>query len=124
MAGHAHDDPVCDTLGLRGDLLGRTGAGAGRQSGSRQGGGRCRAGKRRGSFHPRKRAIRAACGRTAQGAWELTMANVTLRDGELAAMEARYRTARERERWIRRALPAAGIAGFIGFWAALVYVLK
>jgi NitT/TauT family transport system permease protein len=52
------------------------------------------------------------------------MANVTLRDGELAAMEARYRAARERERWIRRALPAAGIAGFIGFWAALVYVLK
>src|SRR5262249_15080686 len=52
------------------------------------------------------------------------MANVTLRDGELAEMEARYRAAREREQWIRRALPAAGIAGFIGFWAALVYVLK
>src|SRR5262249_4293060 len=123
MAGYAHDDPVCDTLGLRGDLPGRTGAGAGRQSGPRHGGDRRRAAQGSRSFHPRKRAIRAACGRTAQGPWELTMANVTLRDGELAEMEARYRTAREREQWIRRALPAAGIAGFIGFWAALVYVL-
>jgi NitT/TauT family transport system permease protein len=42
----------------------------------------------------------------------------------LAESEARFRLARTRLRWRRRLLPVAGIAGFILFWAALVYVLK
>jgi NitT/TauT family transport system permease protein len=42
----------------------------------------------------------------------------------LAESEARFRLERTRLRWRRRLLPVAGIAGFILFWAALVYVLK
>jgi NitT/TauT family transport system permease protein len=49
---------------------------------------------------------------------------LTFRDGGLAEVEARHREQRARERWHRRILPVAGIVGFIGFWAALVYVLK
>jgi NitT/TauT family transport system permease protein len=52
------------------------------------------------------------------------MVDVALNDGELAHAQARFRTLRIRERWRRRILPVVGIAGFVGFWAALVYVLK
>jgi NitT/TauT family transport system permease protein len=45
-------------------------------------------------------------------------------NGELAEAEARFRTLRSRQRWRRRILPVVGVAGFIGFWAALVQVLK
>jgi NitT/TauT family transport system permease protein len=52
------------------------------------------------------------------------MSDAALHDSGLAEAEARYRDTRTREQWRRRILPVAGIAGFIGFWAALVYVLK
>jgi NitT/TauT family transport system permease protein len=52
------------------------------------------------------------------------MADAVLHDSGLAEAEARYRASRTREQWRRRILPVAGIVGFIGFWAALVYVLK
>jgi NitT/TauT family transport system permease protein len=52
------------------------------------------------------------------------MADTALYDSGLADAEARYRELRAREQLRRRILPVAGIIGFIGFWAALVYVLK
>jgi NitT/TauT family transport system permease protein len=52
------------------------------------------------------------------------MVDATLRDYDLAAAEAEFRASRSRERWRRRMLPAAGIVGFIAFWAALVHILK
>ena len=45
-------------------------------------------------------------------------------DAGLAEAEAQFQLSREREKWRRRILPAAGIASFIAFWAALVHVLK
>jgi NitT/TauT family transport system permease protein len=52
------------------------------------------------------------------------MVDVAVHAISLAESEARFRLARTRLRWRRRLLPVAGIAGFILFWAALVYVLK
>ena len=50
--------------------------------------------------------------------------DAALHDNDLAEAEAAFREAQSRARWRRRVLPVAGIVGFIGFWAALVYVLK
>ncbi len=50
--------------------------------------------------------------------------DVALRDNDLAEAEAAFRETQARARRRRRILPVAGIVGFIGFWAALVYVLK
>jgi NitT/TauT family transport system permease protein len=52
------------------------------------------------------------------------MVKAALVDGALAEAEARFRAARQREKWRRRLLPVAGIAAFIFCWAALVHVLK
>ncbi len=52
------------------------------------------------------------------------MADAALHDSAIAEAEARYRASRAREQWRRRILPVVGIVGFIGFWAALVHVLK
>jgi NitT/TauT family transport system permease protein len=50
--------------------------------------------------------------------------DMALHDNDLAEAEAAFRETQNRARWRRRILPVAGIVGFIGFWAALVYVLK
>ena len=52
------------------------------------------------------------------------MVDIALNDAELAEAEARFRTLRSRERWRRRILPIVGVGGFIGFWAALVHLLR
>jgi len=52
------------------------------------------------------------------------MHDLALKDAGLAEAEARYRALGARHRWRRRALPVAGIVGFIAFWAGLVHVLK
>lgn len=52
------------------------------------------------------------------------MVDIALNDAELAEAEARFRTLRSREQWRRRILPIVGVAGFIGFWAALVHLLR
>jgi len=43
---------------------------------------------------------------------------------EVAAAEAAYHRARQRELWRRRLLPVAGIGAALAIWAALVYLLK
>src|SRR2546430_10849528 len=43
---------------------------------------------------------------------------------EIAAAEAAYRRAGQREVWRRRLLPAVGIGAALILWGALVYVLK
>jgi len=43
---------------------------------------------------------------------------------DIAAAEAAYHRARQREVWRRRLLPAVGIGAALIIWAALVYGLK
>ncbi len=43
---------------------------------------------------------------------------------DVAAAEAAYHRARQRELWRRRLLPVAGIGAALAIWAALVYLLK
>jgi NitT/TauT family transport system permease protein len=43
---------------------------------------------------------------------------------DIAAAEAAYHRARQREVWRRRLLPVAGIGAALAIWAALVYLLK
>jgi NitT/TauT family transport system permease protein len=52
------------------------------------------------------------------------MVDIASNDSELAHAEARFHALRNRARWRQRILPVMGVAGFIGFWAALVHVLK
>jgi NitT/TauT family transport system permease protein len=54
----------------------------------------------------------------------MTMAEALAHDAGVAEAEAHFKAAQSRAQWKRRILPVAGILGFIGFWAALVYVLK
>jgi NitT/TauT family transport system permease protein len=51
------------------------------------------------------------------------MTAATIHDTGLAEAEARFRAEQTRAKRKRRALPVAGIVGFILFWAALVYGL-